>query len=129
MEINFDIKYDPIYIGELSYKINNKTNNFIFRIHIPDYNNWSNIKSYYFTYETINEYNIKYIYIEYANCFEDIANKLNTKKYLYLFNLDINKEFEDIDKSILREYFLEINKNIITKLKTQFNKYIMNNNK
>ena len=61
-------------------------------------------------------------YIECSNCFKNIANKIYTEKYLYFFDLNINKEFEFIDKKELKQYFLELNKIIMYRMK----KYIKN---
>jgi len=132
MEVRFDIKkYGYTNIGDLWFKIDgNKTdkiNEFLLQIKAPDSDDWSDIRGYYFGYETINEYGSKNKYIEYVNCFEVIANKLCTEKDLHLFNLNINKEFEDVDKELLKNYFLKINEIIINKVKMCFKYYFEEN--
>jgi len=132
MEVRFDIKeFGYTKIGDLWFKIDgNKTdkrNEFLLEIKPPDLDDWSDIIGYYFVYETINEYEGKNKYTEYVNCFEEIANKLCTEKDLYLFNLNINKEFKDVDKELLKNYFLEINEIIINKVKMCFKYHLKEN--
>lgn len=124
MPFKFDIKYIGWYsIGEIEFTIDYKTNHWIFQVHTPDSDDWNNIYSYYFVFETINEYGAKLKYVEYVDCFEKIAFGIGHKKYLKLFNLDINKEFENIDKNELKDFFLEINEYIIKKVKNHFKNY------
>ena len=125
MEIRFNIKeYGYLKIGDLWFRIDGKINEFLLEIKTPDLDDWSEITTYYFVYETINEYGCRQQYTEYVNCFEEIANKLYTKKNLYLFNLDINKEFQDVDKELLKNVFLEINEIIVDKVKLCFKQYL-----
>jgi len=129
MEVRFDIKeFGYTKIGDLWFKIDgNKTdkrNEFLLEIKPPDLDDWSDIIGYYFVYETINEYEGKNKYTEYVNCFEEIANKLCTEKDLYLFNLNINKEFKDVDKELLKNCFEEI----ANKLCTEKDLYLFNLN-
>ena len=81
MEIRFNIKeYGYLKIGDLWFRIDGKINEFLLKIKTPDLDDWSEITTYYFVYETINEYGCRQQYTEYVNCFEEIANKLYTKK-------------------------------------------------
>ena len=121
MKFKFDIKYIGwSSIGEIEFEIDYKTYQFLFQVHTPDCDDAENIYSYYFVFETINEYGAKQNYVEYVDCFEKIAFRIGNNKYLKLFNLDINKEFENIDKNELKDFFLEINEYIIKKVKEHF---------
>jgi hypothetical protein len=121
VEIRFDNEKDCY----LWFRIDGKINEFLLEINarISELGNWSEINAYYFVYET-NEYGCRESYIEYVNCFEEIANKLCTEKNLYLFNLNINKEFQDVDKELLKNAFLEINEIIVDKAKLHIKQYL-----
>ena len=127
MEVDFDIKrVGHTTIAKLWFKIYHKINHYVFTVHISDSDDWTCINSYYFNYKIEYGYRTKLKYKEHSNCFRNIANKLYTNNHLYFFDLDINKEFEFVDKKELKQYFLEINEIIMNKMKKYFKKYLKN---
>jgi hypothetical protein len=127
MEVNFEIKrIGYLTTGNLFFRIEDKINHFIFNIHLADCHDCTCINSYYFSYDLVYGFGNKIKYFERSNCFRNIANKLYTDRFLHIFDLNINKEFEFIEKRELKQYFLEINKIIISKMKKYIKKYIKN---
>jgi len=121
MNYLFEIQYkDHGSIANLSFTINKQLYSFCLKVYMPDCDQFHNkINSYYFSYETINEYGAKNRQIEYVNCFEELALKIDNPN-ISLFGIKLKKEFEITDKEILKSFLLEINKNIIYQIKKHF---------
>lgn len=109
----------------LLFELNNKAYSFNLTVYTPDCDGFDNqLNLYYFFYEEINKYGYKKSYIEYVNCFEKLANNINSGKKLKLFDIDINKELleENIENTeTVKKMFLEINEYILRKIIKYYN--------
>jgi len=94
--------------AKLSFMLNDKEYSYNLKIYTPDCDQYENqINAHYFCYEKINEYGAKQNYIEYVNCFEELALNINTDKILRLFDLDINKDDDEKNIEKIKNLFLE----------------------
>ena len=122
MSFNFEIncvKSDSI--GELWFELNDKKYDFKLNVFTPDCDECSeNLNAHYFTFTETNKFGAKFNYVEYINCFSVLASKIDSLRYLRLFNLDINEEFKPNEKNELKKLFLEINDCIVKKLKKYY---------
>lgn len=121
-KFDFQIKsIDYAIIGNLWFEFNGKRYDFSFNIHSPDCDQDTHVNAYYFFLQTTNEYGAKLNYVEYANCFHELASRLDSDDYMRLFYLDINNEFKDANHNELKELFLKINRCVLRKVKKYYN--------
>lgn len=127
MESNFEVTFDEFYarIGNLWFKCNDKLYEYKCKLHAPDCDEWSYLNAYYFEYCKTNQYGRKVRYTEHVTCFKEVANKLDeTNDCLLLFDIDVNEEFKNVEKIVLRELFLQIHEKIIEKLNATYSLYL-----
>lgn len=115
----YEVDNNDVTFGSLDLEINGKNNTFGFTVDFPEYEDFENIDLYSFS-NLIYKRNK-----ECSRCFKFFSDNLDNDNELFLFDLNIRKEFEDIDKEQLKRIFLEIDKIIIDKLK----EYFIKNNK
>ncbi len=123
MNYSFEIQYkNHASNANLSFTINKQLYLFDLKVYTPDCDQYHNeINCHYFSYETINEYGAKHRQIEYVNCFEELALKIDSpNNNISLFGISLKKDFKIADKEILKSFLLEINENIIYKIKKHF---------
>ena len=91
------------------------------QINTPDCDDcYDNVNAFYFTYQKKNEYGVGLDYVEHANCFEGLSLELGDAEDLYLFDVDINENFKNIDREELKKLFDRIHHTIITQLHLRF---------
>lgn len=119
MTYNFNIYYnDYISKANLSFNIDDNYYSFDITVHSPECDDcMSNLNSYYFFYEKVNEYGAKNGYTEYINCFETYSSKINNNSFK-LFDTYI-KITQD-NETIIKNLFIKLNKTIIKKVKHYF---------
>lgn len=120
---NFSLNYTNYKLfGELQFGINNKNYKFNFEVYSPDCDDYmKNINAHYFVLSKVNQYGATEKSVEYADCFENLANNFGKKKYLQFFYLDVNKEFGQLNIQEIQQLFLEINEIIKKELVEYFN--------
>jgi len=123
MNYSFEIQYkNNASIANLSFVINKQSYSFVLKVYTPDCDQYNNeINCHYFSYEITNEYGAKNKYIEYVNCFEKLALKIDSPdNNISLFGTSLKKDFKTANKEKLKSSLLEINENIIYKIKKHF---------